>query len=121
MGKNFFLVGLGGCLGSLARFAIYTFFRSSSFPFSTFFINAAGSLIIGLIIGYSAKDELFAQNWKIFLATGICGGFTTFSAFSIENVELLLHGRYLISALYIILSIVVGIAAAWLGYKIALS
>ncbi len=116
--KHFLLVGLGGCIGSMMRFAAYLLFRSSSFPISTLLVNITGSLIIGLVIGLSIKDENFAANWKIFLATGICGGFTTFSAFSLENMEMLQQGKYFLCFLYITLSIIAGISAAWLGYKL---
>jgi CrcB protein len=70
------------------------------------------------MIGISIKDIHFSQNWKIFIATGICGGFTTFSAFSVENLLMLQNGKYLLSLLYICSSIIFGIVAAWLGYKL---
>ena len=117
--KNLLLVGLGGSIGSVLRFMIWHFFKSPDFPFSTLLVNIAGSLVIGIIIGLSLKDAGFSNNWKLFLATGICGGFTTFSAFSIENLQMLQHGKYLLSLLYISASIILGIAAVWLGFKLA--
>ena len=116
--KNFLWVGLGGGIGSIMRFAVYVMFRSIGSPLPTLLINITGSLVIGLVIGMSIKDENFAAGWKLFLGSGICGGFTTFSAFSLENMQLLQQGKYFLCGLYIILSIIAGIAAAWLGYKL---
>ena len=121
MFKNFLLVGLGGCLGSMIRYAVWLFFRPVNFPTATLLVNIAGSLVIGIVIGLSMKDVNFSQGWKIFLATGICGGFTTFSAFSAENLQMLQNGKYLLSLLYISSSIIFGIAAAWLGFKLVTS
>ena len=121
MVKNLLLVGLGGCLGSMLRYLIWHFFRSPNFLVPTLAVNIAGSLVIGIVIGLSLKDAGFSNNWKLFLATGICGGFTTFSAFSIENLQMLQQGKYFLSLLYISASIVLGIAAAWLGFKLVSS
>lgn len=117
--KNLLLVGLGGSIGSMARFLVWYFFKSPQFPVSTLLVNIVGSLVIGMVIGLSIKDPGFSNNWKLFLATGICGGFTTFSAFSIENLQMMLDGKYLISLVYIIASIILGIAATWIGFKLA--
>lgn len=116
--KNFLLVGLGGALGSMMRYAVYLSVAVKNFPLGTFFVNIAGSFIIGIILALSLKDESFLNNWKVFLATGICGGFTTFSSFSAENVALLQNGKFGVALLYITLSITSGIAAAWLGFKL---
>ena len=118
MVKNFFLVGLGGGIGSMLRYGAYLFLANKNFPFATFTVNIIGSFIIGLVLALSIKDEIFLNNWKLFLATGICGGFTTFSALSAENVVLLQNGKYFIALSYIAASIVLGIAAAWLGFKL---
>jgi CrcB protein len=116
--KNFLLVGLGGALGSMLRYAVYLSVTVKNFPLGTFAVNIAGSFIIGIVLALSLKDESFLNNWKVFLATGICGGFTTFSSFSAENVALFQNGKFGIALLYITLSIVLGIAAAWLGFKL---
>ncbi len=118
MFKNFILVGLGGALGSMLRYAAYLFITVKHFPVATFIVNIAGSFIIGTVLALSLKDENFSTSWKLFLATGICGGFTTFSAFSAENMQLLQSGKYTLAFCYIILSIILGIAAVWLGFKI---
>ncbi|MBS1744092.1 MAG: fluoride efflux transporter CrcB [Bacteroidetes bacterium] len=119
--KNFLLAGLGGAIGTMMRYAAYILFKSSSFPLGTLLINITGSFIIGLVFGLSLRNAAFENNWKVFLATGICGGFTTFSAFSMENVQMLQEGKYLLSGLYIVSSVVAGMFAAWLGYKLSLN
>jgi fluoride exporter len=116
--KNFLLVGLGGALGSMLRYTAYLFITAKHFPAATLLVNIAGSFIIGWVLALSVKDETFLNNWKLFLATGICGGFTTFSAFSAENMALLQNGKHIVALLYIALSIVLGIGAALLGYNI---
>src|SRR5471030_661682 len=116
--KNFLLIGLGGGIGSMLRYATYILFTSSYSLFLTLAVNIIGSFIIGLVLAFSLKDEPFLHNWKLFLATGICGGFTTFSSFSAENMELLQTGRYALALTYIFSSVFLGIAAAWLGYKL---
>ena len=118
MFKNYLLVGLGGGFGAILRFFVYLSFKNTTFPYMTLFINITGSLVIGLVIGLSVKELNFPSGLKLFLATGICGGFTTFSAFSIENVELLAAGKYNAAFLYIAASVCLGIAAAWLGFKL---
>ncbi|HOZ79358.1 MAG TPA: fluoride efflux transporter CrcB [Ferruginibacter sp.] len=115
--KEFLLVGAGGALGSMLRYAGNLLYHSKSFPLATFVINILGSFAIGMVMGWCLRNESSA-NWKLFLATGICGGFTTFSAFSFENLLLLQNGKIFLSLLYITGSVVAGIAAAWLGYKI---
>ncbi len=119
MFKNFLLVGLGGALGSMLRYAFYLAITVKQFPLATFAVNIIGSFIIGAVLALSLKDDLFLNNWKLFLATGICGGFTTFSAFSLENITLLQNEKYFIAMVYIVSSIVLGIAAAWLGFMAA--
>ncbi len=116
--KNLLLVGLGGGIGSMLRYLAWYLFKSNQLPVPTFIVNIAGSLVIGIVIGLSMKEPAINANWKLFLATGICGGFTTFSAFSIENLQLMLEGKYMQSVLYIMLSILLGIVAAWAGFKL---
>ena len=118
MVKNLLLVGVGGGIGSMLRYLAWYVFKSSQFPVPTFIVNIAGSFAIGIVIGLSLKEPAISDNWKLFLATGICGGFTTFSAFSIENLQLMLDGKYLQSVFYILISIMLGIAAAWAGFKL---
>ncbi|MBS1509949.1 MAG: fluoride efflux transporter CrcB [Bacteroidetes bacterium] len=118
MMRNFILVGIGGALGTMLRYAVALLITSKNFPAATLTVNIVGSFIIGLVVAYSIKNEVFLQNWKLFLTTGICGGFTTFSAFSSENILLLQSGRTTTAFIYIAVSIIAGMAAAWLGFKI---
>jgi fluoride exporter len=116
--RNFLLVGLGGALGSMLRYGTGLVIGSKNFPLATLLINVAGSFVIGVVIAYSLRSEPFADNWKLFLATGVCGGFTTFSAFSFENLQLLQNGKFAMFALYIAASLLLGLVAVWAGYKI---
>ena len=116
--KNILLVGLGGSIGSMLRYGCWLLFNSKYFPFATLAVNVIGSLIIGLVFALSLKDGSFNDNWKLFIATGICGGFTTFSAFSAENMLLLQNGKYTLAFVYIVCSVIAGIAAALLGFKL---
>ncbi len=116
--KNFLLVGLGGFAGSVLRFAFYQIIKVTQFPIATLLINLIGSCLIGIIIGLSVKYTAVNNNWKLFLATGICGGFTTFSAFSLENVQMMQEGKITQAIIYIVGSVLLGIAATWLGFKI---
>ena len=118
--KNLLLVGLGGSIGSMVRYAASFLVRSKLFPYATLSVNITGSFIIGLIFAMSIKEEGLSNNWKIFLATGICGGFTTFSAFSLENMGLLQTGKIGMAVTYILLSIILGILATFLGYQLVI-
>ena|ERR1700754_3679113 len=116
--KNILLVGLGGGIGSVIRYAAYLLTGIKKFPYATLSVNIIGSFVIGIVLAITMKDEHFANNWKLFLATGICGGFTTFSAFSLENVQLLQSGKTGVAFLYIVLSVLLGIAATFSGYQL---
>ncbi len=116
--KDLLLVGLGGGIGSMLRYTASLLISSKTFPWATLAVNIIGCFIIGIVLAMSLKDEAFLHNWKLFLATGICGGFTTFSAFSAENMELLQTGKPGLALTYIILSVVLGIIATFFGYQI---
>ena len=116
--KNLLLVGLGGAIGSMLRYAGSVLISSKTFPYATLTVNIIGSFIIGIIFAISIKEEVLFNNWKLFLATGICGGFTTFSAFSLENMSLLQSGKYGMAVAYVGLSILLGIGATFSGYLI---
>ena len=115
--KNIILVGFGGMIGSIMRYLVSYFVKHDSFPYATLIVNIAGSLLIGSIMGIASKQEGFA-NWRLFLATGICGGFTTFSAFAWENMQLLQQQRYGTFILYAGISLILGLAAVTTGYLI---
>ncbi len=121
MMKNFLLVFIGGGFGSGLRYLIGKYLNSSlgGFPIGTFTVNIIGSLLIGLILGYAAKENSLSQNQVLLLATGFCGGFTTFSAFAHENFQLLKTGDIMQFSIYTIGSIVVGLIAVFIGIYIA--
>ena len=116
--KNILLVGLGGSIGSMARYAASLLITSKSFPYATLFVNIIGSFIIGLVFAIGIKEAGLANNWKLFLATGICGGFTTFSAFSLENMGMIQSGKITMAVIYILFTIILGVVATFLGCKL---
>lgn len=115
--KNLILVFIGGGFGSVLRFLIGKWLNNSEngFPYGTFVANILGSLLIGLILGYAAKSETFSQNQTLLLATGFCGGFTTFSTFAYENHIFLKSGDFTSFAFYTIASFVVCFLAVFAG------
>ena len=116
--NNFLLVGAGGAIGSMLRYGVALATGNRLFPYATFAVNITGCLIIGILLGLTMKSNLSNYGWR-FLATGLCGGFTTFSAMSLEGVELLQQQKYFIFLLYILLSITIGLAATYAGFLIA--
>lgn len=119
--KQILLVFIGGGFGSVFRYLIGKFLNTetSSIPMGTLLANVLGSLLIGIILGMAAKNNSLTQGQTLLLATGFCGGFTTFSTFAYENQHLLKAGDYMNFALYTILSFVLAIAAVFLGMYLA--
>lgn len=119
--KALLLVGLGGGLGAVARYKLggWVLHQTSDwrFPFSTFVVNVGGCLVAGVLAGLAEKHGLFTEEWRLFLFTGLLGGFTTFSAFGLETVTLLRRGDSGIAAGYVGLSLLCGTLALWLGMK----
>lgn len=115
--KNILIVGIGGMIGTILRYLAGYLIRHDSYPYATFVVNILGSFAIGAIMGVAARQEGFG-NWRLFLATGICGGFTTFSAFAWENMQFLQQQRYVPFAVYAGSSIILGLAAVTAGYWI---
>ncbi len=113
--NSFLLIGAGGALGSMLRYVVALIITNKFFPYTTFIVNILGSLLIGILLGLLLKNSISNYGWK-FLATGFCGGFTTFSALSLEGFELLQQQRYLIYFLYIFLTITIGLASTYLGF-----
>ncbi|HLO58790.1 MAG TPA: fluoride efflux transporter CrcB [Bacteroidales bacterium] len=117
--KQVFLVGFGGFIGSVARFFVSRLnlrYDILSIPVGTLTVNVVGSFIIGFLTGISVKSNLLSTEWRLFLMVGICGGFTTFSSFSNENLMLMHNGQYAAVLLYTCLSVILGFAAVYLGY-----
>jgi fluoride exporter len=120
--QNILLVGLGGFLGSVARYKlgglILHMTAQGRFPYGTFTVNVLGCLVVGLLAGIAERYEVFGPDARLFLLTGLVGGFTTFSAFGLEAVYLIRRGDLGTAVLYAGSSVVLGIAAVWLGLRI---
>lgn len=121
--KQVFFVFIGGGLGSAARYAIGRWLNSTavSIPYGTLTANIMGSLLIGVIMGYALKSNLLSQQMILLLATGFCGGFTTFSTFAYENQAFLKNGDFFHFGLYTFGSLALAITAVFLGLWIAKS
>ncbi len=117
--KNLLLVGTGGFFGSVARYLVARMTRQIewfSIPVGTLMVNVAGSFLIGILIGISEKSPILTVELRMLLMVGLCGGFTTFSTFSGENLMLLRNGQISSLFLYTGLSILLGFAAVYFGY-----
>lgn len=123
MFKDLLLVGLGGGVGSMLRFLTIRlsarFISSDWTLIGTFIANIVGCFIIGILVGWLLPFMGKSQNLSLLLVTGFCGGYTTFSAFAFENVQLWQSGHTLFSILYIISSITMGLLAVWGGLKLS--
>ena len=118
MFKTLFFIAIGGALGSILRYSVTLLvnkFWSDNFPLATFITNCLGCFMIGFFIGFLERNNITNLNIKWFLITGLCGGFTTFSAFGFENVTLLNNNNSSIAFLYIGLSVITGLFAVWFG------
>ncbi len=120
--KTIIYIALGGGLGSVLRYltsVVMNKYVQSNFPYATFVTNIIGCLLIGIFFGYLEKQNAISQDLKFFLITGLCGGYTTFSTFSHENVQLLQTNQILTGFLYIGFSVFIGLIATWFGLTIA--
>ncbi|REH45806.1 camphor resistance protein CrcB [Tenacibaculum gallaicum] len=115
--KQLLLVFIGGGAGSVLRYIIGKTLNSSQtgIPYGTFAANILGSLLIGIILGLAVKNETLTQNHTLLLATGFCGGFTTFSTFAYENHVFLKSGDFTSFATYTIASFIFGFLAVFAG------
>jgi CrcB protein len=115
---NYLLVFLGGGIGSSLRHTINVVCVrcfGTAFPYHTFIINISGSTVMGLIAGYLAFKGEAAQSWRLFLMTGILGGYTTFSAFSLDAGVLYERGEIGLALLYVLGSVVLSIGGLFAG------
>jgi fluoride exporter len=116
--KSFLLVGLGGMAGSMLRYLFAVIIKPQAFPYATLAVNILGCLVIGVVMGIALRSASFNNNWRLFLAAGVCGGFTTFSAFSLECIQFIEQQRYSAMMGYIALSLVLGLAATFAGIQL---
>jgi CrcB protein len=116
---NYFLVAIGSAIGGVGRYWLTSLLPAAEgrIPLATLFVNILGSAAIGFLSGFAARGQI-SPSAQILLMVGVCGGFTTFSAFSIQTLNLLRAGEFLIAASYIIFSVTLCIASAWLGFWI---
>lgn len=119
--SNLLIVGLGGFLGSVARYAASISIdqkMNASFPYGTFSVNLVGAFILGLVYGWASQHASNSSNVKLFLITGFCGGFTTFSAFAFENFNLLNNRLTSVSIAYSMTTLILGVLLVWAGIMI---
>ena len=118
--KIVFAIGTGSFIGGILRYLLSQFVQSkflSAFPFGTLTVNIIGCFLIGLVFGLTDRGTL-TPEWRLFLATGMIGGFTTFSAFSFETVGLLRDGQLWYATAYIVGSVIIGLLATFIGISI---
>lgn len=120
--KSILIVGAGSFLGGALRFVISSLMKgacSSSFPWATLTVNLLGCLLIGVIYGFFARHSSVSHAMCLLLTTGFCGGFTTFSTFANEGVQMLQSGNLVAFAAYASMSILLGMLLVMLGYIVA--
>lgn len=120
--KEILIVGVGGGIGSICRYGLSLLcqkFIPSTFPFGTFMANTLGCVLIGVFLGLFYKQAEIPKEWYLLGVTGFCGGFTTFSTFSSENLQMLQQGNISLSLTYIGVSVVLGLLAVLLGFYLA--
>jgi fluoride exporter len=122
--RTILIAGTGGFIGTVLRYLVQILterLMASTFPLGTMIVNIVGSFLIGIIFAFSEKGNLMGPEWRIFLAVGICGGFTTFSTFSMDNLNLMKDNSLFQVLLYSGGSIFLGLTAAYLGIVIVRS
>jgi CrcB protein len=120
--KTLLLVGSGGFIGSVLRYLIGLYLTrqtSTTFPTGTFLVNLSGCLIIGIFAGLIDHRQLFSSDVRFFIMIGLLGGFTTFSSYGLETLNLLRSGEHVTALLYVLLSVGGGLLLAALGFWLA--
>lgn len=117
--KLLLVIGSGSFIGGVSRFLIARYIQQtvlSTFPYGTLFVNLVGCFLVGLFFGLSEKGNMGSAEVRLFLTVGFCGGFTTFSTFSFENMGLLRDGNFYYFSLYAGLSVFLGLLATFAGH-----
>ncbi len=117
---SFLFVALGGALGAIGRYAISLIPVKTGFPILTLITNIIGAILIGFIVGVVSNKSNVSDNTVLFWKTGVCGGFTTFSTFSLEALSLFEKKSYLFGSIYILLSVSFCVLGVLFGKRIAL-
>lgn len=117
--RQLLLVGIGGAIGAVARWGLGGFILHQTptwqFPLGTFIVNVLGCVVAGALAGLVVKWNLFSADMRVFLFTGLVGGFTTFSAFGIDTIYLIRRSEYAVALAYVVLSVTAGLVALWLA------
>lgn len=116
--RSLLLVGAGGAVGSMARYGIGHIsnkYIPTTFPIGTFAVNVIGCLVIGMLFGLVSRSSWIQQSGYLLLASGFCGGFTTFSTFALDNVSLMQKGQSATALIYTVLSLALGLVLCRVG------
>ena len=108
-------IGLGGALGAICRYLLSLIPYKGDFPYMTLLTNLLGAILIGVVVGMAGKNKEMSKNLTLFLKTGFCGGFTTFSTFSLETLSLFESHRMITGTLYAVVSVVLCVLGVWIG------
>ncbi|HWN89445.1 MAG TPA: fluoride efflux transporter CrcB [Chitinophagaceae bacterium] len=120
--KNFLIVGLGGATGSMLRYGVQKIFNTQhavAFPTGTLLVNITGCFLIGILWGLAGRTLSLSEEIKLLLMTGFCGGYTTFSAFTLEGIGLLKENKTVLFILYLTASVIGGLLATLIAIRIA--
>ncbi len=120
--KSLIMVGLGGAAGSMLRYLSQRWVHQlypHPFPWGTMLVNITGCFLIGVFYSLSERSNVLTPEWRLLLTTGFCGGFTTFSAFTLEGMDLLKENRIGLLLAYIAASVLIGLVATYIGIRIA--
>lgn len=121
--KAIIVVGMGGAMGSIARYLLSSWVNRMAqdwrFPVGTFVVNVLGCAAIGFLAGLATRENYFPLEVRLFLFTGVIGGFTTFSAFELETLNLIRNGEFLVAGGNVLFSIAVGLLALYAGFALS--